>query len=44
MKISRIEIRAYHQFRDFMLCLTYPKGHENSEESDENRSTIYCRY
>ncbi len=28
MKISRIEISAYHQFKDFTLYLTYPKGHE----------------
>jgi len=28
MKISYLEIRAYHQFKDFTLCLTYPKGHE----------------
>jgi len=32
MKISRIEIGAYHQFRDFTLCLAYPKGHEKEGE------------
>lgn len=28
MKISKIKISKYHQFEDFELDLTYPKGHE----------------
>lgn len=28
MKISKIEIKDFHQFKDFTLDLTYPKGHE----------------
>lgn len=28
MKISKIEIKDFHQFKDFSLDLTYPKGHE----------------
>ncbi len=28
MKVSRIEIKDYQQFKDFTLDLTYPKGHE----------------
>ncbi len=28
MKISKIHISKYHQFEDFELELTYPKGHE----------------
>ena len=28
MKISKIHISKYHQFEDFELDLTYPKGHE----------------
>lgn len=27
MKISKIEIKDFHQFKDFTLDLTYPKGH-----------------
>lgn len=28
MKISKIEIKDFHQFKDFTLDLTYPQGHE----------------
>ncbi|MCU0394018.1 MAG: AAA family ATPase, partial [Thermoflexibacter sp.] len=28
MKVSRIEIKDFQQFKDFTLDLTYPKGHE----------------
>ncbi len=28
MKISKIHIKDFHQFKDFTLDLTYPKGHE----------------
>jgi predicted ATPase len=28
MKISKIYIKDFHQFKDFTLDLTYPKGHE----------------
>lgn len=28
MKISKIYIKDFHQFKDFTLALTYPKGHE----------------
>ncbi len=28
MKITRLEIKDYQQFKDFTLELTYPKGHE----------------
>jgi len=28
MKISRIYLRHFHQFKDFNIDLTYPKGHE----------------
>ncbi|HMR89993.1 MAG TPA: AAA family ATPase [Saprospiraceae bacterium] len=27
MKISKIEIKDFHQFKDFSIDLTYPKGH-----------------
>lgn len=27
MKISEIEIKDFHQFKDFSIDLTYPKGH-----------------
>ncbi|MBK7807514.1 MAG: AAA family ATPase [Saprospiraceae bacterium] len=27
MKISRLEIKDFHQFKDFSIDLTYPKGH-----------------
>jgi len=30
MKISRIEIKNFHQFQNFELDLTYPKGHEKA--------------
>ncbi|MGB0929256.1 MAG: AAA family ATPase [Chitinophagales bacterium] len=32
MKISRIEIKDFHQFQDFELDLTYPKGHAKAGE------------
>ncbi len=32
MKISKIEIKDFHQFKDFTLDLTYPKGHEKEGE------------
>ncbi len=32
MKISRIEIKDFHQFQNFELDLTYPKGHEKAGE------------
>lgn len=28
MKISRIHLKGFHQFKDFNIDLTYPKGHE----------------
>lgn len=28
MKITKIEIKDFHQFKDFSIDLTYPKGHE----------------
>ncbi len=28
MKISKIHIKDFHQFKDFTLDLTYPAGHE----------------
>jgi recombinational DNA repair ATPase RecF len=30
MKISKIHIKDFHQFKDFTLDLTYPKGHEKA--------------
>ena len=30
MKISKIHIKDFHQFKDFTLDLTYPQGHEKS--------------
>ena len=30
MKISKIKISKFHQFEDFELDLTYPKGHEKA--------------
>jgi len=28
MKVTKIEIKDFHQFKDFSIDLTYPKGHE----------------
>ncbi len=30
MKISKIHIKDFHQFKDFTLDLTYPQGHKNA--------------
>jgi predicted ATP-dependent endonuclease of OLD family len=30
MKISKIHIKDFHQFKDFILDLTYPQGHEKA--------------
>lgn len=30
MKISKIHIKDFHQFKDFTLDLTYPQGHEDA--------------
>lgn len=32
MKVSRIEIKDFQQFRDFQVDLTYPKGHKKAGE------------
>ncbi|MFK7947017.1 MAG: AAA family ATPase [Saprospiraceae bacterium] len=32
MKVSRIEIKDFQQFKDFQVDLTYPKGHEKAGE------------
>lgn len=32
MKIRQMELRNFHQFRNFRLDLTYPKGHEKAGE------------
>ncbi len=32
MKIGRIEIHHYHQFKDLTLDLTYPKGHPKANQ------------
>lgn len=33
MKISKIHIKDFHQFKDFTLDLTYPQGHEKAGQS-----------
>ena len=43
MKISKIEIKDFHQFKDFNIDLTYPKGHLKEGQSlDTPGENIGC--